>query len=62
MINFDTSRCYGSQCLEKKSCLRYLAIESDKLITEPCRISYTDNMCEMFGMFVYNYKIELENK
>lgn len=64
-LPYDISRCYGSSCSQRESCLRFVAIESDKLIGEPCRIGYSDNMCyhhdgEETMEFEGGYKITLE--
>lgn len=64
-LPYDFSRCHGSACKERESCLRFTTIAEDKLITEPCRISYADNMCyDHDGMtieWVGGYKIASTN-
>lgn len=62
MISNDTSRCLGSHCPERDSCLRYLTVAHDKLMKYSVRLSYSDDMCGVNGLFDGVYKIELENK
>lgn len=50
-LPYDICRCATELCPERETCLRWVTIEADKKIKEPCRISYSDNLCD--GDFAY---------
>jgi hypothetical protein len=44
-LPYDICRCVASSCTQRNTCLRFTTITEDKLIKEPVRLSYSDNMC-----------------
>lgn len=59
-LPLDYSRCYGGDCSQRDTCLRYTTIESDSRIAVPVRISYSNNLCFLDREFTGTYKITKE--